>query len=89
MNVLTDDELRFDRRRAFVAGAMTVLAWVAAIALLFWWTHNRQPEPAGVPAIVTQTSSQTVARIPTLHGGKRVDCTVVIDQKTNLWSITC
>jgi hypothetical protein len=89
MNVLTDDELKFDRRRAFAAGAMTVLAWVAALALLFWWMHGRQPASVGAPEIVAQTPTQTVAHIPTLRSGIRVDCTAVIDHKMNTWSITC
>jgi hypothetical protein len=89
MNVLTDDELKYYRRHAFAAGAMTVLGWVAALALLFWWTHSQKPAPAGAPQIVVQTPSQTVARVPTLRAGERVDCTVTIDQAKNVWSITC
>jgi hypothetical protein len=88
MNVLSDEELIECRWRAFVHGASAIITICAAAALYLWLTHPA-PEPIGVPEIVRQTPSQTVAKIPTLHAGVRVDCTVTIDQAKNVWSITC
>jgi hypothetical protein len=89
MNVLTDYELRSGKRTAFVAGIVTTILWAVAIAALIWWLRVPARAPIGVPAILRQTPSQTVARIPTLRAGERIDCTVTIDQAKNIWSITC
>lgn len=88
MKIITDEELGMRTRIAFVAGVF--LAAIAIILLHYWfygwkWTQA----PIGAPEIVLQTASRTVARIPTQHDGNRVDCTVIIDQARNIWSITC
>ena len=82
MNVLTHSQLASRLLVAMVLGS-TITA--ATIVLL----ERRQSVQLGEPKIVKQTPSQTVARIPTLHAGVRVDCTVTIDQAKNIWSITC
>lgn len=86
MNVLTDQQLTTRVCAAFLAGS---LAATGIIALPTLWQRHQAPAPIGAPEIVLQTPSQTVARIPTQHAGKRVDCTVTIDQAKNVWSITC
>lgn len=86
MNILTDVELSTRTRAAFAVGA--AIATVASV-LLHYWFFAPPPAPIGTPQIVVQTPSQTVARIPTQRAGKRVDCTVTIDQAKNVWSITC
>jgi hypothetical protein len=86
VNILTDQQVRAGKRIAFAAGFANAFA---ACLLGAAWVKYRTEAPAGVPAIVAQTASQTVARIPTQHAGVRVDCTVTIDQAKNVWSITC
>lgn len=86
MNILTNQQLATRMCAALLAGS--VLA-TGTIALLERWQRNHAPAPIGTPAIVGQTNSQTIARIPTLRAGVRVDCTVTIDQAKNVWSITC
>lgn len=88
MNVLIDKELNEGTWRAFAAGAAIALAFVAAISILAQW-DDRHPKPIAAPSIVMQTSNQTVARIPTLRAGVRVDCTVTIDQANNVSSVAC
>ncbi len=86
MNVLTDQELRAHRVAAFVAGAALAAATAAA---LHYQVFSFLDKPASAPRIVAQTPNQTVARIPTLFAGTRIDCTVTINQAKNVWSITC
>lgn len=85
MNIITDHELADGKRKAFAIGALIA---TAVSALAFRWSYM-PAVPVGAPEILLQTPSQTVARIPTRHGEKRVDCTVTIDQVKNIWSITC
>ena len=89
MNVITDEDLSLRMRWAFRNGVMTASIVIGAAAALYFWLHRPAPAPIGAPAIVRQTPSQTVARIPTLYAGKRIDCMVIIDQSKNLWSIAC
>ena len=86
MNVLSDQELSRCKRRMFVIGMLFAAAVSAA---LHHWFYSRLVERIDSLQIVTQTSTHTVASIPTLRFGKWVKCTVVIDQRTQLWSITC
>ena len=92
MNVLTDQQLADEKHDAFRVGAgigFCVAIGVGAAAY-YWQLHGADlAMPANGPEIVKQTPSQTVARIPTLRAGKRVDCTVTIDQAKNAWLITC
>ncbi len=93
MNVLTDKELRAIEIR----GAVTAIAILSGVMVAAWFLEPRfhqfvvahVGERDGAPVILKQTDSKTVARIPTMHGGVRVDCTVTIDQAKNVWSITC
>jgi hypothetical protein len=93
MNIISDEELRATRRRAFVIGGTVASAWnvffLLACLLAYWRLYYQPPAAAGVPQILLQAPSQTIARIPTLRDGKRIDCTVTIDQAKNVWSITC
>ena len=84
MNVLSDRQLEVRYISYFLAGALIALL---ALRASTWWTGEPVTTPS--PRILLQTSSQTVARIPTQHAGKRVDCVVTIDQARNVWSITC
>lgn len=89
MNVLTDKELRSEKFEAFRGGVVLAMLVTAAAAAAYFWLSGPAWEPTAAPSIVRQTANQTVARIPTLHAGVRVDCTVTIDQARNVWSITC
>ncbi len=86
MNVLTNEQLKDRVVGGFIVG---VLVAATASAVLHQWYYAAPRAPVGTPEILFQTPSQTVARIPTQHGGKRVDCTVTIDQAKNVWSVTC
>jgi hypothetical protein len=89
MNIISNEELSLRLREAFRNGVLVAAIATGATAALYFWLHRPAPASAGTPQIVRQTPSQTVARIPTLHAGVRVDCTVTIDQAKNVWSITC
>lgn len=83
-NILTDAQLHARYIGCFAAGlAIALLAYAAPR-----WI-NPEAAVSDAPKVLVQTQSQTVARIPTLHAGVRVDCTVTIDQAKNVWSITC
>lgn len=84
MNILSDGQLRVRYFGCFLGGL--VIALLAYAAPRWMTPDTATPE---TPRIVLQTPSQTVARIPTQRAGKRVDCTVTIDQAKNVWSITC
>lgn len=91
MNIVSDSDLRFIKRAVFAAGAVVAAAAIGAGTLLYGRVRESAPEPApaGTARIIRQNESQTIARIETLHEGKRIDCLVVIDQAKNVWSITC
>ncbi len=89
MNVLSDKELRSEKFEAFRGGVVLAMLATAAAAAAYFWLYRPAPAALDAPSIVQQTENQTVARIPTLHAGMRVDCTVTIDQAKNVWSITC
>ena len=84
-NILTDTQLRLRYAGYLVAGILIGLTPQATQRL----AAPPEDPAAAAPRIVAQTPSQTVAKIPTLHAGVRVDCTVIIDQARNAWSITC
>ena len=84
-NVLSDAQLQLRYGACFLAGLLAALLAYAAPR----WVAPAAAEVAALPRIVYQSPSQTVAKIPTLYAGKRVDCTVTIDQAKNVWSITC
>ncbi len=84
MNILTDEQLRARYLGCFFGGLLIALLAYAAPRWI-------EPDTAALqaPRIVQQTPNQTVARIPTLYAGKRIECTVTINQAKNVWSITC
>ena len=89
MNMLTDKELRAEKCEAFRGGVVLAMLVTAAAAAAYFWLYPTAPAAIDAPSIVRQTENQTVARIPTLHAGARVDCTAPFDQGKNLWSLTC
>ncbi|TAK82098.1 MAG: hypothetical protein EPO20_22675 [Betaproteobacteria bacterium] len=86
MHILTDKQLAARYFSCFALGMVSVFLGFASPAISVRLGLVPPPETA---QIVLQTPSQTVARIPTQKAGKRVDCTVIIDQAKNVWSITC
>lgn len=84
----SEEDFAHARRLWFVAGWFAGLFVAAAILLAFIWL-KQPPIFIGAPQIVKQTDAETIARIPTLRGGQRLDCTLAIDHKHRSWSLSC
>ncbi len=87
-HVLSNEDLAHRRRVWFAVGLLAGLGFAGAVVI--GTEYLRQPRGfTGVPEIVRQTDTETVARIRTRQGERELDCTLTIDHKRRAWSLSC
>lgn len=85
--ILSQEDLEHMLRLRLYLGVILGIVAAGGAAIARAWVD---PQPTiGRPEILKQTSTETVARIPTLRGKGRVVCEIHINHATRTWWLSC
>jgi hypothetical protein len=87
--VMSREDLAHARRISLVIGILLGLL-VATVTVIVLIGMGFKPRViVGAPEILSQTETETIARVPTLFKGETGACTITINHKHRSWSVNC
>lgn len=87
--VVTEEDIAHTCHVALVGGIFFGLLIAGLIALLLIGMGLKPRAIVGAPEILSQSATETVARVPTLINGESGACTITINHKHRSWAVNC